>query len=96
MLMFVCPTVSELRFYGCCHPCYIPLTQLWILLFNFDWLLPCKQYSNFSTNNFNLQKGVILVGYTNFKSVVLSLKIRAKNIEISKCRKEDQKNNKDL
>ncbi len=20
--MSVCPTVSELRFYGCCHPCY--------------------------------------------------------------------------
>ena len=20
--MFVCRTVSELRFYGCCHPCY--------------------------------------------------------------------------
>ena len=19
--MFVCPTVSDLRFYGCCHPC---------------------------------------------------------------------------
>ena len=19
--MFVCPTISELRFYGCCHPC---------------------------------------------------------------------------
>ena len=23
VLMFVCPTVSELRFYGCCHPCFI-------------------------------------------------------------------------
>ena len=22
MLMSVCPTVSVLRFYGCCHPCY--------------------------------------------------------------------------
>ena len=20
--MMVCPTVSELRFYGCCHPCF--------------------------------------------------------------------------
>ena len=20
--MFVCPTISELRFYGCCHPCF--------------------------------------------------------------------------
>ena len=20
--MFVCPPVSELRFYGCCHPCF--------------------------------------------------------------------------
>ena len=22
VLMFNCPTVSVLRFYGCCHPCY--------------------------------------------------------------------------
>ena len=22
VLMFVCPTVSELCFYGCCHPCF--------------------------------------------------------------------------
>ena len=22
VLMFVCLTVSELHFYGCCHPCY--------------------------------------------------------------------------
>ena len=22
VLMFVCPTILELRFYGCCHPCY--------------------------------------------------------------------------
>ena len=22
VLTLVCPTVSELRFYGCCHPCY--------------------------------------------------------------------------
>ena len=22
VLMFVCPTVQELCFYGCCHPCY--------------------------------------------------------------------------
>ena len=22
VLMFVCPTFSELSFYGCCHPCY--------------------------------------------------------------------------
>ena len=21
-LMFVCPTISDLRFYGCCHPWY--------------------------------------------------------------------------
>ena len=20
--MFVCPTISVLRFYGCCHPCF--------------------------------------------------------------------------
>ena len=23
MLIFVCPKVSELRFYGCCHTCFI-------------------------------------------------------------------------
>ena len=22
MFMYVCPTVSEIRFYGCCHPCF--------------------------------------------------------------------------
>ena len=22
VLMFVCPNISELRFYGCCHPCF--------------------------------------------------------------------------
>ena len=25
--MFVCFTVSELRFYGCCHPCFNTLGQ---------------------------------------------------------------------
>ena len=25
--MFVCPTVSELRFYGCCHPCFISVAR---------------------------------------------------------------------
>ncbi len=23
VLMFVCPLLSELRFYGCCHPCWL-------------------------------------------------------------------------
>ena len=23
VLLFVCPTVSGLRFYGCCHPCFL-------------------------------------------------------------------------
>ena len=23
VLMFVCPNISEPRFYGCCHPCYL-------------------------------------------------------------------------
>ena len=27
MFMFVCPTISELRFYRCCHPC---LTQFYV------------------------------------------------------------------
>ena len=27
VLMFVCPTVSELRFYGCCHLCYFEIFE---------------------------------------------------------------------
>ena len=23
VLMFICPTVSDLCFYGCCHPCFL-------------------------------------------------------------------------
>ena len=26
VLMFVCPTVLKLHFYGCCHPCYLKET----------------------------------------------------------------------
>ena len=27
--MFVCHTVSELRFYGCCHSCYFRIIELY-------------------------------------------------------------------
>ena len=31
--MSVCPNVSELRFYGCCHPCSVKTKQLKCLHF---------------------------------------------------------------
>ena len=33
MLMFVCPIISKLRFYGCCHPCLL-LDYMIILIEN--------------------------------------------------------------
>ncbi len=28
IIMFVCPTIQELRFYGCCHPCCFLISQI--------------------------------------------------------------------
>ena len=29
--MSVCPTVLELHFYGCCHPCYVMTGAIFVL-----------------------------------------------------------------
>ena len=41
-LMFVCPTVSKLRFYGCCHPCLFVLGMSMYYLCIFQILKPLE------------------------------------------------------
>ena len=43
VLMFVCPSISELRFYGCCQPCFI----IDVVIIICSFYLQIIQYINF-------------------------------------------------
>ena len=72
MLTFVFPTVSELRFYGCCHPC--SNIKRFILLQSAEvYAAHHKLYSFYTTQTFHLSYLLAQLYYTMVNSYGLYL-----------------------
>ena len=75
--MFVCPTVSELHFYGCCHPCLhqVVVAQLMKILSLFcrmQFANVCK-VDNSQAKDINSKTEMVVYALRNYFFLCFSL-----------------------